>query len=88
MNVKIKDYKIYVASNICLALRGGDQRRGARGCQEDRAPPRGWGLHSFTFQLNLFAFCGIGGVFGGCSREVREYKWVFRVCFCVRNCSG
>ena len=24
------------------------------------------GLHSFTFQLNISAFCGIGGVFIGC----------------------
>jgi len=25
----------------------------------------GRGLHSFTFQLNFGAFCGIGGAFGG-----------------------
>ena len=26
----------------------------------------GRGLHSSTFQLNLSAFCGIGGTFRGC----------------------
>jgi len=26
----------------------------------------GRGLHSFTFQLNVSAFCGIGGAFRGC----------------------
>ena len=26
----------------------------------------GRGLHSFTFQLNVSAFCGTGGAFRGC----------------------
>jgi len=28
--------------------------------------PGGRGLHSSTFRLNVSAFCGIGGVLGGC----------------------
>jgi len=33
-------------------------------------PQTGRGSHSFTFQLNVSAFCGIGGAFRGCSRDV------------------
>jgi hypothetical protein len=32
----------------------------------------GRGLHSFTFQLNLSAFCGIGGAWRGYLRGVHE----------------
>jgi hypothetical protein len=28
--------------------------------------PRGRGLHSSTFRLNVSTFCGIGGAFEGC----------------------
>ena len=30
------------------------------------AQPYNRGLHTFTFQLNVSAFYGIGGLFGGC----------------------
>ena len=45
--------------------------------QSDDAPhtvtcilPTGRGLHSFTFRLNVSAFCGIEGAFRGCLRGV------------------
>jgi len=39
------------------------------------------GLHSFAFQLNLSAFCGIGGACRGCSRGVRGCQGVSRLFF-------
>jgi len=42
----------------------------------------GRGLHSFSFQLNVSAFCGIGGAFRG-------YLWgVYEVSGGVRGCLG
>jgi hypothetical protein len=35
--------------------------------------PVGRGVHSFTFQFNVNAFCGIGGAFLGC---LRGLQWV------------
>jgi len=40
----------------------------------------GRGLHSTTFQLNISAFCGIGGVFMGCHWGVKEVSWGDRRC--------
>jgi len=37
------------------------------------ANPAARGLHSFTFQLNVSAFCGIGGVLRGCLGGVSGY---------------
>jgi len=34
--------------------------------------PLGRGLHSSTFQLDVSAFCGIGGAIRGCSEGVQE----------------
>jgi hypothetical protein len=58
-------------------------------------PPVLRGLHSFNFQLNESAFCGIGDAFRGFSRGVEE---VFRGiagalggvlgAFCLRYGSG
>jgi len=39
--------------------------------------PSGRGLHSFCFQLNISAFCGIGGVFRDCLGVMMR---VFRRC--------
>jgi hypothetical protein len=39
---------------------------GARGGKAAAMGPTGRGLHSFTFQLNLTAFCGTRGAFRGC----------------------
>jgi len=36
------------------------------------------GLHSFTFRLNVSAFCGTGGAFRGCSGGVQGYYGVLR----------
>jgi len=50
----------------CAALGCGEQRAVAgrhHAAQGVRLP--GWGLHSFTFQLNVSAFYGIGGAFRG-----------------------
>ena len=60
------------------------------------APPRVRGSHSFTFQLHVSAFCGIGGAFSDCLVWViegvlgglRGYKGVCRVSFCFRNGSA
>ena len=41
---------------------------GGRGC--GAGVPAGRGLHSSTFQLNVSAYCGIGGAFRGCLRSV------------------
>jgi len=53
---------------------------------------RGWrGLHSFTSQLNLSAFYGIGGGRRGCVAVLRGCKGVFRRCrvfLCVRHGSS
>ena len=48
---------------------------------------RGRGLHSFTSQLNLSAFCGIGVARRDCGDRVEGVFRVFRVCkvfLCVR----
>jgi len=74
-----------LTASICTGLPGDSQRRAqlldqprlrghrvrARTLGEGPAlRPGARGLHSFTFQLNLSAFCGIGGVFEGCLRGV------------------
>ena len=41
----------------------------------------GKGLHSFTFQLSLSAFCRMGDAIRGCLGGVRGNKGVFRVYF-------
>ena len=38
--------------------------------------PGGKGLHSSTIQLNLSAFCGIGGAFMSCLEDIRGYHGV------------
>jgi hypothetical protein len=43
------------------------------------------GLHSFTFQLNLSEFYGIGGARRGC---VARVKWVVRGCVGCVGCVG
>jgi len=45
----------------CLAYIGGDESS----LPDSFDAERGRGLHSFTFRLNVSAFCGIGGAFRG-----------------------
>ena len=45
----------------------------------------GRGLHSFTSQLNLSAFYGIGGARRGCVARVKGVCRVCRVFLCVRQ---
>jgi len=45
----------------------------------------GRGLRSFTFRLNLSAFCGIGGALRGCLGGVWGCLGVCRVRACVRH---
>jgi hypothetical protein len=78
--------------NACEALPGARRRRRTRSCPRatprrtataapaaPRKSPRTRGLHSFTSQLNVSAFCGIGVCVEGLSRG---YVGV------VRGCSG
>jgi len=48
----------------------------------DTAGPGGRGFHSFTFQLNVSAFCGIGNASRGCLGGVGGYWGVSCVCSC------
>jgi len=45
---------------------------------------RGRGLHSFTSQLNLSAFYGIGGACRGCVARVKGCLWCAG-CVCVSD---
>ena len=42
------------------------------------ATPPGRGLHSFTFQINVSAFCGIGGASKGCLGAIEGVLWGVR----------
>jgi len=45
----------------------------------------GRGLHSFSSQLNVSAFYGIGGAGGGCVARVKGVLRGCRVFLCVRH---
>jgi hypothetical protein len=57
----------------CGECGGSGQSRFGGGCCDNHSERLhgGRGLHSFTFQLNLSAFCGIGGAYRGCGWGVR-----------------
>ena len=63
----------------CAAVAGHDPRGAGGGVQAVHAPGRG--LRSFTFQLNISAFCGIGGALRCCSGGVQGYFGVFGLYF-------
>ena len=66
--------------------RGADARvRGGRAARPGALLP-GMGLHSFTSQLNLRAFCGIGGARLDCVACVKGVFTVCRVFLCVFVC--
>jgi len=46
----------------------------------------GRGSHSFTFQLNVSAFCEIGGAFRGCLGGVWEASGGIRGCLGCISC--
>jgi hypothetical protein len=70
----VASYDVASNSNVCQALRA-----------LRREEPGARGLHSSIFQLNLSAFCGTGGAFGGfflrVYGKVRGYEEVSRVHF-------
>jgi len=83
-------------AEAALAHGGGLARRHVRVVVNQRRTfrrdgPRGRGLHSSTFQLNLSALYGIGGARRGCVAVLRGCQGVCRVCrvfSCVRHGSS
>ena len=63
----------------CEPLPGADDDDGALG-GAGGGVPRGRGLHTPTFRLNVSAFCGIGGAINGCSGGVRQAFGDIRPC--------